>query len=155
MTTVVTKTGESLKLFEDLNDFEMFIRNEVEDDEFDNIHCQLKYYPPFVLQDAKDHDPEKIKDTENCHSKKFVRHLHQHVEKHLLKDIKEALQQPTLKFHDKSKDATFEKITWHYGEQTELHNKKFKVQIDVSCNNDGAMVDVDYKTVPIKEESEE
>lgn len=146
--TITTKSGESLKVFEELNDFETFLRGEVEDNEFDHVHCKAKYYPPFVLHESHD-DPEKIKDTNNSHNKKFVRHLHQHVEKHLLKDIKEALHKPELKFHDKSKDETFEHIVWHYGEETEYHDRKFRIQVTVTCNHDDAMVDVDYKTIPL------
>ncbi|KAL3232926.1 Respiratory growth induced protein 1 [Nakaseomyces bracarensis] len=149
VSTVVTKDGESLKVFEDLGDFEHFIQNETEDEEFDHIHCKLTYFPPFVLHEAHD-DPEKIKDTNNSHNKRFVRHLHQHIEKHLLKDIKEALHKPELKFHNKSKEETFEQITWHYGEETEYHDKKFRLEVTVMCHHDNAHVDVDYKTVPIQ-----
>lgn len=152
VSTVTTKDGEEVKVFEDLEDFEIYLKNEKDDNnEFDNLHCQLKYYPPFVLNETPDKDPEKIKDTLNCHSKKFVRHLHQHVEKHLLKDIREhCLDQPNLKFKDKSKDVKFDKITWFYRDQTEINNKKFDINIEVSCNNNGALVDVDYKTIPIQ-----
>lgn len=146
--TVTTKDGESVKVFEDINDFETYLKNETEDNEFDNIHCKLKYYPPFVLRGTHD-DPEKIKDTANCHSKKYVRHLKQHVEKHLLKEIKTSLNQPELKFANTSKEETFNRITWKYGDETELNAKKFKIDVEVSCNNDGALVDVDYKTGPI------
>ncbi|QLL32328.1 hypothetical protein HG536_0C04970 [Torulaspora globosa] len=149
VSTVTTKEGETLKVFEDLNDFETFIKQETEDDSFDNLHCQLRYYPPFVLQEAHN-DPEKIANTANCHSKKFVRHLHQHVEKHLLKDIKAAVNLRDLKFRNKSKDESFERIVWHYGEDTEYHEKKFHIEVGVTCNHDNAMVDVDYKTVPLR-----
>ncbi|EDO15073.1 hypothetical protein Kpol_411p18 [Vanderwaltozyma polyspora DSM 70294] len=151
--TITTKSGETLKVFEDLAQFEDFLKHETEDDDdFDNVHCQLKYYPPFVLHEAHD-DPEKIKDTANSHSKKYVRHLHQHVEKHLLKEIKEALQLPDLKFKDKSKDEDFEKIVWNYGDTGEFHDRKFRISISVTCKHDDAMVDLDYKTVPLTEES--
>ncbi|QLG73870.1 hypothetical protein HG535_0F03810 [Zygotorulaspora mrakii] len=148
VTTITTKEGEALKVFEDLKDFETFIKQETEDNDFDDLHCRLKYYPPFVLHEAHD-DPEKISDTANCHSKKFVRHLHQHVEKHLLKDLKEAIQTPSLKFSEKSKQETFDKIVWHYGDNAEYHNKKFHINLDVTCTHDSALVDIDYKTMPI------
>lgn len=148
--TITNKEGEKIKVFEDLQQFETFLKHETEDDEFDNLHCQIKYYPPFVLHESHD-DPEKIKDSANSHSKKYVRHLHQHVEKHLLKDIKEALDLPTLKFKDKSKEETFEKITWSYADVTEYHNKKFKIDIHVTCRHDDAMVDLDYHTIPIND----
>ncbi|CAI4404001.1 CRB_1a_G0028580.mRNA.1.CDS.1 [Saccharomyces cerevisiae] len=149
MSTITTKSGESLKVFEDLHDFETYLKGETEDQEFDHVHCQLKYYPPFVLHDAHD-DPEKIKETANSHSKKFVRHLHQHVEKHLLKDIKTAINKPELKFHDKKKQESFDRIVWNYGEEAELNAKKFKVSVEVVCKHDGAMVDVDYRTEPLQ-----
>lgn len=148
MTTVTTKEGETLKVFEDLKDFETFIKQETEDEEFDNLHCQLKYYPPFVLHEAHD-DPEKISMTANSHSRKFVRHLHQHVEKHLLKDIKEAINLRDLKFRNKSKDESFDRIVWHYGDDTQYHERKFHIEVGVTCTHDDAMVDVDYKTIPI------
>ncbi|CCC70400.1 hypothetical protein NCAS_0E03300 [Naumovozyma castellii] len=149
VTTVTTKSGEQLKVFEELDDFERYLREEVEDSKnVDNMHLQLNYYPPFVLHHIHD-DPDNIKDTDNSHNKKFVRHLHQHVEKHLLKDIKEALQDPDLKFKDKSKDESFEGIVWHYAQDTQVKNKKFKVQVNVSCNHTDAMVAVDYQTMPL------
>ena len=127
MSTITTKSGESLKVFEDLHDFETYLKGETEDQEFDHVHCQLKYYPPFVLHDAHD-DPEKIKETANSHSK----------------------NKPELKFHDKKKQESFDRIVWNYGEETELNAKKFKVSVEVVCKHDGAMVDVDYKTEPLQ-----
>ncbi|CCK72775.1 Rgi1p KNAG_0L01550 [Huiozyma naganishii CBS 8797] len=147
-TNVTTKSGETLKVFDDLDTFETFIKNETEDDDFSDLHCQVNYLPPFVLHQAHD-DPDKVKDTENSHNKKFVRHLHQHVEKHLLKDLKQALNLPDMKFHEKSKDEQFDKITWHYAEETEYHDKKFKVIVEVTCHHDDALVNVDYRTVPL------
>lgn len=150
--TLTTKSGETLKVFEELGDFENFLRGEVEDNEFDHVHVKAQYYPPFVLHQSHD-DPEKIKDTENSHNKKFVRHLHQHVEKHLLKDIQEMFHDPNMKFKNKSKEETFEKITWHYADESELNDKRFKIEVDVTCTHDGALVDVDYRTQPISMES--
>lgn len=149
MSLVTTKTGEQIKIFEDLEDFETYLKNETEDNEFDNIFCKVKYYPPFVLKDAKS-DPEKIHEKVNCHSKKFVRHLNQHVEKHLLKDINQALlQNVDSKFKNKSKDKQVNKMTWFYNDEREINNKKFKVDLQVSCNNEGAMVEVEYRTTPM------
>lgn len=153
VSTIITKSGESLKVFEDLNDFETFIKNAVEDEEYYNMHCQLKYYPPFVLTESHN-DPEKIKDTANSNSKKFVRHLHQHVEKRLLKEIKDGMHLNDLKFKNKSKEKTPEKITWFYSDEAEVNSKKFRIDINVTTNHYNAMVDVDYKTVPILEEDQ-
>lgn len=148
VSTMSTKSGETLKVFEELGDFENFLRGEVEDNEFDHVHVKARYYPPFVLHQSHD-DPEKIKDTENCHSKKFVRHLHQHVEKHLLTDIREMFRDPNLKFKNKSKEVTFDRITWHYADESELNAKRFRIEVDVTCTNSGALVNVDYKTQPM------
>lgn len=145
--TVTTKDGKTVKVFDDMSEFEVFIKCETEDEEFDHVHCHLKYYPPFVLHESHD-DPEKIKNTANSHSKKFVRHLHQHVEKHLLKEIKESAGLTELKFNDKSKEETFEHIVWRYNGHTSYHNKDFDVHVTVECHNDSAIVDVDYLTVP-------
>ncbi|AMD19987.1 HCL164Cp [Eremothecium sinecaudum] len=149
MTIVETKSGETIKVFDDMEAFEMYIKNESEDDEFDHVHCQLRYYPPFVLHESHD-DPEKIKESCNSHSKKFVRHLHQHVEKHLLKDIKESVGVPDLKFKDKTKEETFDHVLWRYNAPTQFHNKDFVIHVTVQCHSNTAMVDVDYQTEPLK-----
>ncbi|SCV99894.1 LAFE_0B04852g1_1 [Lachancea fermentati] len=148
ITTVTTKEGDTMKVFEDLDTFQTFIKNETEDDEFDHVRCHLKYYPPFVLHESHE-DPEKIKDTANSHSKKFVRHLHQHVEKHLLKDIKKSAQLPELTFKDKSKEETFEHVVWKYNDKTQYHGKDFEVHVTVECHSDSAYIDVDYLTQPV------
>ncbi|KAH3902752.1 uncharacterized protein SCDLUD_000340 [Saccharomycodes ludwigii] len=147
--TVITKSGEKIKVFDDLAQFETYIKNETEDEEFDSVHCRVKYYPPFVLHEAHD-DPEKIKETENSHSKKFVRHLHQHIEKHLLKDIKTSAGIPDLKFKDKSEHKLPDQITWKFNDKTEYHGKPFEIHISATCYGDSAIVDVDYMTLPIK-----
>lgn len=149
VSTVTNKQGEIFQMFESLKDFETFIKQETEDDEFDRIHCMLNYYPPFVLQRAHD-DPEQISEQNNCHSRKFVRHLHQHVEKHLLKDLAVALQSPNLKFNDKSKDQSFEKIIWTYNDDASYHDKPFHVKVDVTARREDALVNVDYRTTPAK-----
>ncbi|SCU82601.1 LANO_0B06898g1_1 [Lachancea nothofagi CBS 11611] len=147
--TVVSKEGESIKVFEDLDTFELFIKNETEDEEFDHVRCHLKYFPPFVLHESHE-DPEKIKETVNSHSKKFVRHLHQHVEKHLLKDIRERLHLPELKFKDKSKVETPDHIVWKYNETALYHSREFEIHVTVECHHDSAVVDVDYLTQPVQ-----
>ncbi|GMM55373.1 Rgi2 protein [Maudiozyma humilis] len=153
-TVVTLKNGESVKVFEDMHDFETYLRNETEDNEFDHIHCKLQYYPPFVLRGAHD-DLDRIKDTDNCHSRKYVRHLKQHVEKHLLRDIGGSLNHPELRFGNKSKQQSFDTVSWKYGDETELNCRKFKIDVEVACHNNGAMVDVDYKTGPVEEEQQE
>ncbi|CAR21210.1 Respiratory growth induced protein 1 [Lachancea thermotolerans] len=148
ISTIVTKEGDTVKVFEDLDTFETFIKNETEDEEFDHVNCHLKYYPPFVLHESHE-DPEKIKETVNSHNRKFVRHLHQHVEKHLLKDIRERLQLPQLKFNDKSKEETPDHIVWRYNQRANFHERDFDIHVTVECHHDSALVDVDYLTVPV------
>ncbi|SMN19932.1 similar to Saccharomyces cerevisiae YIL057C RGI2 Protein of unknown function involved in energy metabolism under respiratory conditions [Maudiozyma saulgeensis] len=147
VSTITDKNGDKVKVFEDLDSFENFVKNSAEDNEFENVHCQLNYYPPFIMHETHD-DPDKIKDTENSHSKKFVRHLHQHVEKHLLKDIGNYFHQP-LKFKDHHKEEDFEHITWSYNDEATLNDKHFNLNIEVTCHHDDAMVAVDYKTSPV------
>lgn len=146
--TIKNKQGETIKVFEDLETFETYLKNETEDEEFDHLHCQVKYYPPFVLHESHD-DPERISDSANSHSKKFVRHLHQHVEKHLLKDIKQSTGLSDLKFKGKSKEEDFNHVMWRYNDVAQVHGKDFKIYVTVQCHNDSAMVDVDYMTEPI------
>ncbi|AET39389.1 uncharacterized protein Ecym_4326 [Eremothecium cymbalariae DBVPG len=146
--TIETKEGEKIRVFDDLESFELYIKGETEDEEFDHVHCQVRYYPPFVLHESHD-DPDRIKETLNSHNKKFVRHLHQHVEKHLLKDIKESVGLPELKFKDKSKEETFTHVVWKYHAPTKYHNKDFMIHVTVECHNDSAIVDVDYLTEPM------
>ncbi|AAS51855.2 ADL065Wp [Eremothecium gossypii ATCC 10895] len=147
--TVETKEGEKIRVFEDLDSFETYLRGETEDEEFDHVHCQVRYYPPFVLHESHQ-DPEKIKESANSHNKKFVRHLHQHVEKHLLKDIKDSLGVPELKFKDKSKEENFNHVVWRYHAPTAVRDREFLVHVTVECHNDTAMVDVDYLTEPMQ-----
>ena len=95
---VTTKEGEEIRVFDDLEGFELFLKTTVDEDDFDRIHAQASYYPPFVLHGSHD-DPEKIKEGQNSHNKKFVRHLHQHVEKHLLVDIPGCPETPWCEVH--------------------------------------------------------
>ncbi|KAH3679989.1 hypothetical protein WICPIJ_008465 [Wickerhamomyces pijperi] len=134
--------------FEDLETFEKFLRDEKEDNEFNHCHAHINYIPPFVMHESHN-DPEKIKDSQNRKNKKFVRHLHQHVEKHLLKEIVEnsGLQ---LKFGKPQIMEDFDTLQWKYvddgdhglGEEFE----HFTVEVDVKCNSNGAAIDVNYNT---------
>ena len=148
---VTTKEGEEIRVFEDLEGFELFLKTTVDENDFDRIHAQASYYPPFVLHGSHD-DPEKIKETENSHNKKFVRHLHQHIEKHLLVDIQDALKHHGVKFTDKHKDEQPDKITWTYGEVLEVKGRKIRVDVVVSCHSEDAMVFIDYRTSPAADE---
>jgi hypothetical protein len=106
---------------------------------------------------ASHNDPEKIKDSQNRKNKKFVRHLHQHVEKHLLKEIKES-SGLDLNLKNVETIENFDTITWKYVDEG-LHGLNesdgdFKVEVLVKCNSDGAYIDVDYNTIPNKMDQE-
>ncbi|CCH46494.1 hypothetical protein BN7_6087 [Wickerhamomyces ciferrii] len=143
-----------LQEFEDLDTFEQFLKDEREDNEHNNAHAHINYIPPFVLA-ASHNDPDKVKDSQNRKNKKFVRHLHQHVEKHLIKDIK-ASSGMDLNFGKPETIEDFDTITWKYTDSSDhglgLDGEKFKVEVVVKCNSNGAYVDVNYNTLPITED---
>ncbi|KAH3682286.1 hypothetical protein WICPIJ_006755 [Wickerhamomyces pijperi] len=135
--------------FEDLATFEAFLRDEKEDHDYTHVHAHINYIPPFALHECHD-DPELIKDSLNRKSKKFVRHLHQHVEKHLLKEISES-SGLSLKFAKPEIQEDADTLQWKYvdegdhglSEQDEI----FKVEVIVKCYSEGAAVDVWYNTI--------
>ncbi|KAH3672801.1 hypothetical protein WICMUC_004023 [Wickerhamomyces mucosus] len=139
-----------LQEFDDLQTFEQFLKDEMEDAEFSNAHAHVNYVPPFVLA-ASHNDVEKIKDSQNRKNKKFVRHLHQHVEKHLLTEIKESSGMD-LKFGKPEVKEDFDTITWKYVDATNHglgDEGNFRVEVDVKCYSDGAAIDVNYHTIPL------
>lgn len=139
-----------LQEFDDLPSFEQFLKDEREDNDFCNAHAHINYIPPFVLAESHN-DPEKIKDSQNRKNKKFVRHLHQHVEKHLLKEIKSSIGLD-LNLKNVETVEEFDTLEWKYVDDG-LHGLNetegdFKVEVNVKCNSNGAYIDVDYKTTP-------
>jgi hypothetical protein len=139
--------------FEDLSSFEQFLKDEKEDDELSNAHAHIQYFPPFVLAESHN-DPERIKDSQNRKNKKFVRHLHQHVEKHLLMDIKQSTGMD-LHFGKPQTVEDFDTITWKYLDETDHGmgaDGNFKVQVVVKCDSNGAAVDVCYDTIPMEQQ---
>lgn len=150
----VKLSNGKLQEFEDLETFEQFLKDEKEDHEYSNAHAHINYIPPFVLA-ASHNDPEKIKNSQNRKNKKFVRHLHQHVEKHLLNEIKEN-SGLDLHFNKPETVEDFDTITWKYVDESnhglEETDDKFKVEVVVKCNSDNAYVDVNYNTLPITDD---
>lgn len=145
----------SLQEFDDLATFEQFLKDEKEDHEFNNAHAHINYIPPFVLA-ASHNDPEKVKDCQNRKNKKFVRHLHQHIEKHLLKEI---IESSGLELNFNKKPETiedFDTITWKYVDESNHGltdtEDKFRVEVVVKCNSENAHVDVNYNTLPITDD---
>ncbi|CDR38918.1 CYFA0S02e08592g1_1 [Cyberlindnera fabianii] len=146
----VRQLGKILE-FEDLSEFEQYLKDEREDNELTHSHARIQYIPPFVLA-ASHNDPEKVKDSQNRKNKKFVRHLHQHVEKHLLKEI-QASSGLDLHFGKPETLEDFDTITWKYTDDQCLESDegKFKVQVVVKCNSDGAAIDVSYDAIPMED----
>ncbi|ODQ83219.1 hypothetical protein BABINDRAFT_159656 [Babjeviella inositovora NRRL Y-12698] len=144
--------------FDELISFEQYLQDETWDNEFDFVHAKLKYYPPFIMAECKN-DPEKIKDTMNKKSRKFIRNLNHHIDKHLLKEINE---RSGLVMNLKKVDAkdSFEKLVWSYVDEgnhgiDDSVPRKFKVSMDVTCNNENPCVIVDYKSIPIPVDEDE
>lgn len=144
----------SIREFDDLEQFEQFVRDETWDNEFDYFHAKLVYYPPFVLKECHN-DLDKIKSTSNKNSKKFKRQLNHHVKNHLFKDLEKCSGYP-LSFENVGMEETMDKVVWKYNDSTnhgfdedaEQLDRKWNVDVEVKCNNENAMVEVDYKSLP-------
>lgn len=139
-----------LQEFEDLDAFTQFLSDEIEDDEYFNSHVHLKYIPPFVMHESHN-DVEKIKDSQNSKNKKFVRHLHHHIERHLLKDIQDKLGFDK-EFENLGKFNDNNEIKWVYEDEVvgSGMDHDYKVKVEVKCHSDNAFVDVNYDTYEIK-----
>lgn len=145
-----------LREFDDLTSFESFIRDETWDNDFDYYHAHLSYYPPFVMKECSN-NLEKIKPTCNKNSKKFRRHLNQHIRNHLLKDLEKCCGYE-LNLEQIDTIETPKSIVWKYTDETDhgfpkeeedLYNRHWKLELEIRCNNENAMVDVDYRSMPI------
>lgn len=150
----------TIREFDELEQFEAFVRDETWDNEFDYFHGRLHYYPPFVMKECHD-DVEKIKPTTNKNSKKFKRNLQHHIQKHLIKDLQKCCGYE-LNFDKGEMKETFDKLSWTFKDETDhgfskeeedLYDRE-KLELDVSCSNDSAMVDVDFKAIPILHQEE-
>lgn len=141
--------------FDDMTAFEAYIRDETWDNEFDYCHAKLKYYPPFVLKECHN-DTDKIKPTMNRNNNKFKRHLHQHIEKHLMHDMEKA-SGFKMDFQKMGVEDTASTTTWKYldeglhgftKEEEDKFDRHWKLEMKVTCNNENAMVEVDYMAIP-------
>lgn len=145
------KAGEIAE-FEDMESFIQYLKDEKEDHELANGHARVHYIPPFVLHESHN-DPDRVKDSQNRKNKKFVRHLHQHVEKHLLTEMKE-FSGMDLHFGKPEVAEDFDTITWTYLDESDHgmgSEGNFKVKLVVKCDSDGATIDVKYDTLPVEE----
>lgn len=142
--------------FDDLVAFESYIRDETWDNDFDYCHAHLTYYPPFVLKECNN-NLEKIKPTMNKNLRKFRRNLMHHIDRHLMHDMEKCLG---FKM-DFTKVAMEEKpnsITWkfqdngHHGfseEEEDQYNRHWRLELEIKCNNENPLVEVDYRSMPM------
>lgn len=144
------------KDFDDVVAFESYIRDETWDNDFDYCHAHLAYYPPFILKEVHN-NLDKIKPTMNKNSRKFRRNLQHHIKRHLMQEMQKC-SGFQMDFGKASMEETPKNITWkfqdsgHHGfseEEEELFNRHWKLELEVKCNNETPLVEVDYKAIPI------
>lgn len=142
--------------FDDLTAFESFVRDETWDNEFDYFDAKLSYVPPFVLKECHD-NLEKVKPTMNKNSKKFKRNLQHHIKNHLIKDLQKCCGYP-LDLHKMDTIETPKKVTWKFMDDTDhgftkeeedRYNRHWKLELEISCNNENPTVEVNYRSVPV------
>lgn len=143
------------KDFDDLVAFESYIRDETWDNDFDYCHAHLSYYPPFILKEVHD-NLDKIKPTMNKNSRKFRRNLQHHIKRHLMVDM-ERCSGFQMDFGKATMDETPRNITWKFEdsgdhgfdkEENDLYDRHWKLELQVKCNNENPLVEVDYKAIP-------
>lgn len=142
--------------FDDIYAFESYIKDETWDNDYDYCHAKLLYYPPFIMKEVHD-NLDKIKPTMNKNSRKFKRNLQHHIKKHLMADM-EKCSGFKMDFSKISEEETPKNVTWTY-EDTGLHglpeeeedqyHRHWKLCLQVTCNNESPLVEVDYMAVPI------
>ncbi|KAI5952466.1 RGI1 [Candida jiufengensis] len=146
----------SKRQFDDLTEFEAYIYTQTMSGDYDWTHAALSYYPPFILKECQN-NLEKIKPTNNKNSKKFRRNLQHHIQKHLIKDLEKCCGYE-LNFDKGEVVETPNKLMWRFKdesdhgfskEEEDLYDRHWKLELEVSCTNESAMVDVEYKSIPI------
>lgn len=142
--------------FDELMAFESYIRDETWDNDFDYCHAHLSYYPPFILKECHD-NLEKIKPTMNKNSRKFRRNLQHHVKKHLMIEMQKC-SGFKMDFSKIGMEETPNSITWKYADEgdhgfdpseEDMYDRHWKLELEVRCNNENPMVEVDYKAIPL------
>lgn len=142
-----------IRTFDDLQSFETFVRDETWDNEFDKYHAHLSYYPPFILKECHE-DLEKIKPTMNKNSSKFKRHLKSHIQKHLMHDLETVAGYP-MQFDKGEVSETFNSYKMKFVDESlhgfdeESARRHWKIEMEVKCNNENPMVEVDLKSIPL------
>lgn len=146
--------------FDDLQKFENYVKNESWDDEYDEFKVHLNYIPPFIMNEIHG-DEENIKPQMNALNKKYRRHLHQHLTKHLLPEINK-MSGIGYKFKEIEEglvpeyDGLKSSYKWHYKDDGNhgFDENEYKVrshwtaQLDISCDSEGPYVHVDFCCSP-------
>ncbi|WPK25278.1 hypothetical protein PUMCH_002589 [Australozyma saopauloensis] len=144
------------KDFDDIVAFESYIRDETWDNDFDYCHAHLNYYPPFILKEVHG-NLDKIKPTMNKNSRKFRRNLQHHIKRHLMPDMAKC-SGFQMDFGKAVMEETPKAITWKFQdagdhgfdkEEEDMYDRHWKLELQVKCNNENPMVEVDYKSVPV------
>lgn len=144
------------KDFDDVIAFESYIRDETWDNDFDYCHAHLAYYPPFILKEVHG-NLDKIKPTMNKNSRKFRRNLHHHIKRHLMADM-ERCSGFQMDFGKATMEETPKSLTWKFSDQgdhgftreeEDMFNRHWKLELEVRCNNESPMVEVDYRAIPV------
>lgn len=144
------------KDFEDLVAFESYIRDETWDNDYDYCHAHLSYYPPFIMKEIHG-NMEKIKPTMNKNSRKFRRNLQHHIKRHLMADMAKC-SGFQMDFGKAEMEQTAKNIIWRFKdegdhgfmkEEEDLYDRHWKLELEVKCNNETPMVEVDYKATPV------
>lgn len=144
------------KDFDDVTSFEAYIRDETWDNDFDYCHAHLTYYPPFIMKEVHN-NLDKIKPTMNKNSRKFRRNLQHHIKRHLMVDMAKC-SGFQMDFGKAVMEETPKNIVWKFEDtgdhgfdkdEEDLYNRHWKLELQVKCNNETPMVEVDYKAVPI------
>lgn len=142
------------KDFDDLIAFESYIRDETWDNDYDYCHAHLSYYPPFIMKEIKG-NLEKIKPTMNKNSRKFRRNLQHHIKRHLMAEM-EKCSGFQMDFGKAVVEESPKNIVWKFKdegnhglpeEEEDLYNRHWKLELEVKCNNETPMVEVDYKAI--------
>lgn len=146
--------------FDDLKKFEDYIKNESWDDEYDQMKVHLEYIPPFIVNEIHGEE-EHIKPQMNALNKKFRRHLHQHLTKHLLpeinkmsgigyqfKEIDEGLV-PDFNGIDSTYRWHYEDLGNHGFDEDEYKDRHhWDATLDVACDSNGPFVNAHFVCQP-------
>ncbi|ODV68342.1 respiratory growth induced protein 1 [Hyphopichia burtonii NRRL Y-1933] len=142
--------------FEELTAFESYIRDETWDNDFDYCHAHLSYYPPFILKEVHN-NLDKIKPTMNKNSRKFRRRLQSHIKRHLMIEM-EKCSGFKMDFDKVGIEETPTSVVYKFADngdhgfdpdEEDLFGRHWKLELEVKCNNENPLVEVDYKAIPI------